>query len=130
MPQLMEFLQRYFTSFQMHKWPQIKMHTNSDIIFGHSFSCSFTRFDLFLFGVLVLQQPTRNFNFGFWSQHSEPKRLYTRVETLQWGHNIILNKGIIKPFQIMKFLAINFFSPDLPTRPIDDTVKFIFNRQI
>ena len=31
-----------FTSFQRHKWPQTKMHTNSNIIFGHSFSCSFT----------------------------------------------------------------------------------------
>ena len=24
------------TSFQGHKWPQTKMHTNFDIIFGHS----------------------------------------------------------------------------------------------
>ena len=24
------------TSFQRHKWPQTKMHTNFDIIFGHS----------------------------------------------------------------------------------------------
>ena len=28
--------------FQRDKWPQTKMHTNSDIIFEHSFSCSFT----------------------------------------------------------------------------------------
>ena len=25
---------------------------------------------------------------------------------------------------------INSFSPELPSRPIDDTVKFIFNREI
>ena len=30
------------TSFQRHKWPQTKMHTNSDTIFEHSFLCSIT----------------------------------------------------------------------------------------
>ena len=35
------------TFFQRHKWPQTKMHTNSNIIFGHSFSCSFTWWDPF-----------------------------------------------------------------------------------
>ena len=38
---------RSVTSFKMLKWPQTKMHTISDTIFRHSFSCSFTWCDPF-----------------------------------------------------------------------------------
>ena len=35
------------TSFQRYKRPETKMHTSSDFIFGHNFSCSFTWRDSF-----------------------------------------------------------------------------------
>ena len=44
---ILKTLAKGYTSFQRQKWPQTKMHTNSDIIFGHSFSCSFTWCDPF-----------------------------------------------------------------------------------
>ena len=62
--------------------------------------------------------------------NSHEIHFYTKYRLNLWVSLECMSAYITLPNTVMIALPINSFGPELPSGPLDDTVKFIFNREI